>query len=94
MIRTLFFAAGFAMAMSFSACSMHPSLAGKPNIVTAAEKGDLETVRALIHQGVDVNVKDGEGWTPYLAASTNGHLEIMDLLVRNGARKVEKWDGK
>jgi ankyrin repeat protein len=34
---------------------------------------------------VDVNAKDDNGWTPLHAAAREGHKEIVELLIANGA---------
>ena len=39
----------------------------------AAEAGDLAGVLAELDKGVDVNAKDGGGWTPLHYAAGSGH---------------------
>ena len=51
-------------------------------LMLAALKGQLELARKLVERGADVNKT---GWTPLHYASTNGHLQIMDLLLENHA---------
>ena len=51
-------------------------------LMLAALKGQLELARKLVERGADVNKP---GWTPLHYASTNGHLQIMDLLLENHA---------
>jgi ankyrin repeat protein len=43
----------------------------------AAEKGNLDEVKKLLNQGIDVNIKDNEGNTALILASLYGHLEIV-----------------
>jgi ankyrin repeat protein len=55
-------------------------------------KGDLEFVKKMIKLGSDVN-KQSNGLTPLMYAARHGRLEIIKLLVANGAkinRKNEK----
>lgn len=61
---------------------------GDPNIqlIRAAEKGETKEMFRLIRAGADINAIDKEGWTPYLAASTMGHLDAMRMLKAFGAR--------
>lgn len=55
-------------------------------LVRAAEAGDIVEVKRLLRAGADIDAADPEGWTPYLAASSNGRLETMRLLKALGAR--------
>ena len=48
----------------------------------AAAKGHAAVVALLIEHGARVNL---DGWTPLMAASRAGYLEIVELLLRNGA---------
>lgn len=53
---------------------------------TAARKGMLEDVEAEIKKQKDiVNAKDANGWTPLHEGVRGGHLEVVKLLVQNGA---------
>lgn len=40
---------------------------------------------ALIENGADVNVATEEGWMPIHYAAYYGYLEVMELLIKNGA---------
>ena len=51
-------------------------------LMLAALKGQLGLVRKLIERDADVNKP---GWTPLHYAATNGHLEIMELLLEHHA---------
>jgi hypothetical protein len=51
-------------------------------LMLAALKGQLDMVRRLIARGADVNKT---GWAPLHYAATNGHLEIMQLLLDENA---------
>jgi Ankyrin repeats (many copies) len=55
-------------------------------LIRAAEKGETREIVGLLRDGADINAMDEQGWTPYLAASTNGHLDAMKLLRAFGAR--------
>lgn len=50
-----------------------------------ARYGDLEDVRALITEGVDVNYRDVSGNAALHKAAGNGHAEIVSVLLAAGA---------
>ncbi|KAF5385452.1 hypothetical protein D9757_005428 [Collybiopsis confluens] len=56
-------------------------------IFKAASEGDLDELQELLKDAanVDVNVKDETGVTPLIAAVKNGHLEVIQTLLANGA---------
>ncbi len=56
------------------------------SLIRAAERGATEEMFRLIRDGADINAMDEEGWTPYLAASTKGHLDAMKMLRALGAK--------
>ena len=51
----------------------------------AASLGDIETVKQHLAAGTDVNTKDKYKKTPLFGAARNGHKEIAELLITNGA---------
>ncbi|KAF7280465.1 hypothetical protein GWI33_005860 [Rhynchophorus ferrugineus] len=42
-------------------------------------------VKILIKNGIDVNTRHKLGWTPLMVAVINGHQDIVQLLLENGA---------
>ncbi|MGH9385698.1 MAG: ankyrin repeat domain-containing protein [Vicinamibacterales bacterium] len=54
-------------------------------LVDAARQREMATVRALIGQGVDVNLPDGDGSTALHWAATHRDAEMTELLLRSGA---------
>lgn len=55
-------------------------------IHTAAKKGDLYALRQeLMNKHVDVNARDGSGYTPLMIASESGQFEAVKGLIANGA---------
>ena len=55
------------------------------DIHQAAEAGNIEVVKQHLADGVDVNAKFKDGWTPLHMAAEGGHREIVDLLIAKGA---------
>ena len=55
------------------------------DILQAAKDGNLLRVKQLLEEGVDVNAKNGFGWTALMVAAWNGHVEVVHALVGAGA---------
>lgn len=52
---------------------------------SAATRGDVEHVKSLVSQGVDVNAVDKQGDSPLHHAATQNRIEVMKYLVYQGA---------
>jgi ankyrin repeat protein len=81
---TLFFISIILIAL-WSGCS---SVSLNTQLVQAAEKGDTPEVERLLESGADIESTDSAGWTPYLAASVNGHLTTLKFLEKAGAKTI------
>lgn len=46
----------------------------------AAMGGDLQCVNALLQAGAQTEVKDTDGFTPFIAAAQHGHTAVMEVL--------------
>ena len=57
----------------------------QPNIHEAAAEGNIRRVKQHLVEGVNVNAKFKDGWTPLHMAAEGGHREIVDLLIAKGA---------
>ena len=69
-------------AVLLAACASHTG----EELVQATKKGDTETVKRLLEAGVDVNTEDSKHHSSVLMwAAHEGHTDIMDLLIQNGA---------
>jgi hypothetical protein len=54
-------------------------------VADAAERGDVETVVALLRQGADVNAAQGDGMTALHWAAMSGNADLVDVLLYAGA---------
>jgi ankyrin repeat protein len=54
-------------------------------LLTAAEGGDKDSVRALLDEGSDVEETDSYGNTALIFAAANGHVGIIRILLAAGA---------
>ena len=51
----------------------------------AARENNLTEARKLLQEGVDVDLPDGDGWTPLIYAARNGNRQMCELLIKHGA---------
>ena len=56
-----------------------------PELVYYASLGEIEQVKVLLEQGIDPNQTDDEGYSALQAAAENGYLDIVQLLISQGA---------
>jgi len=54
-------------------------------ITECARDGDIEGVKSLIEKGAGVNAQDQKSMTPLLYAAREGHTEVAELLISEGA---------
>ena len=61
----------------------------------AAWDNDVPLARRLVAKGADVNAKDETEQSAYLIATSEGHLDLLRLTLKNGARVDDKdsWNG-
>ncbi|MFZ0662726.1 MAG: ankyrin repeat domain-containing protein [Acidobacteriaceae bacterium] len=52
----------------------------------------VETIRLLLEAGADVNAKQAGGFTPLHQAAAAGKLEMIAVLLKNGARRDVRCD--
>ena len=51
-------------------------------------RGDFEVIQELLETPeIDVNTTDDQGWTPFHAACSNGHVEVVKLMLENSFKK-------
>ena len=61
-----------------------------PELVYWASLGDTARVRQLLADGIDPNQSDEEGYSALQAAAENDHLDVVKLLLSNGANISSK----
>lgn len=61
------------------------TLGAGPALVTEAEYGDVNSVKALLDQGTQVDVADQNGQTALMIAANMGKLDVAQLLLDRGA---------
>ena len=54
-------------------------------LISAAEKGDVETVKSLLKKGVYIHSQDKDGRCALVAAAYKNQLEMVDVLIAAGA---------
>ena len=82
LMKTIFICFAF-LVFIFDAIAAEKS---SEELVEAAEQGNLQKVRSLIHAGADLNAPDPkEGLTPLIAAVQYGHTAIVEALIKAGA---------
>ena len=55
------------------------------SLIAAAKANDLRRARALVERGADVNAHDSSQQSAYLIATSEGHLELLNLTLKHGA---------
>ncbi len=59
-------------------------------LIQAANDGFVSSVKALLDQGLNVNVKNNIGATALIAACGQGQTEVVKLLLARGADVNDK----
>ena len=77
---------GFRLAQSAPAVPSQVSATSQPQIRTdalhdAAVLGDIETLKAAVTAGADVNTRDSRGWTALMYAADNGYVLLVSQLL-------------
>ncbi|XP_074596331.1 uncharacterized protein LOC141851486 [Brevipalpus obovatus] len=57
----------------------------KSLLCTAIEQGDIEAGKLLLEMGESINTVNSDGKTPLHIAAANGHVEMVDYLLKKGA---------
>ena len=60
-------------------------MGGMTALLYAAREGHMDSVRALLEAGADVNQVNGDKLSPLVTAIMNGHLDLAKYLLDHGA---------
>jgi hypothetical protein len=81
---------GLALSLMAIGCSGTHAMPGQRDmdmrLIRAAEAGRVEEMKVLLRRGADIDARDKDGWTPYLAAASMGRMDAMRILKALGAK--------
>ena len=58
---------------------------GKQPLFAAVDDEDVDALSSLLASGASLESRNGDGWTPLIAAAYVGNVELVDVLLRGGA---------
>lgn len=62
------------------------------SLIWAASKGDLREIKKLLARGLNVNTADYDGRTALHLAAADGHKDIVNYLIGQGAKSLkDRW---
>lgn len=68
--------------------SVTPHIDIDKKFLEAVEKEDLSTLEDLLIKGADINIKNDDGETPLLIASSKGNINMVNLLLNRGKSNI------
>jgi ankyrin repeat protein len=65
----------------------------KVSLHTAAEEGNVDTVKSLLELGVDIDARDASNWTPLHEAAAKSKIDVVRLLIERHAEVDSRENG-
>ncbi|MCE1246975.1 MAG: ankyrin repeat domain-containing protein [Firmicutes bacterium] len=62
-----------------------PTKISEDEFLKAVKNGDIDKVEKALTQGMNVNLRTKDGWTPLYWAACKGHTRIAEILIDRGA---------
>ncbi len=59
---------------------------GLTEFIIACENNQLDKVKEFIENGINVDMQKSNGHTALMGASSNGHVDVIKVLIANGAK--------
>ncbi|RYP13405.1 hypothetical protein DL767_010763 [Monosporascus sp. MG133] len=70
------------------------SIYGQPPLLWASENGDTEMIKLLLDNGIDMAASNNGKRTPLVAASDEGHVDVVRLLLATSKIDVNSKDSE
>jgi hypothetical protein len=67
-----------------------PRQATTDDLLKAVNADDISRIEDLLNEGLDVNGMNERGWSALMIAASKGNMEILKLLIENGAALDDK----
>jgi ankyrin repeat protein len=84
MYKWIFIAIGFLFALGVNPVLSQEDLP-EYDLLFAADTGGVKQVRVALLEGANVNYRSSEGITALMYAASNGHLDVVEVLIENNA---------
>jgi len=81
-VKTLFIALLLSTAVPFLPAEMNQT---QNDLFEAAQRGSVAGVERALVAGANINVQDESGYSALMNAADENHLEVVRLLIENGA---------